>query len=451
MAPRVFNMFRVEDLRNKILFTLGMLVLYRVGTHIPAPGIDIDAIQVLRQRTDETGGALAFLRLFSGGALTQFAIFALGILPYITASIIMQILGVVIPRVEQWQQMGAVGQRKITQTTRYMAVGIALLQSTAFAFLFHNGGGGFGLGGGAGNGTSLDLLPIFTPGRVGLVVLTLTAGTALLMWMGELITEHGIGNGMSLLIFASIVSSLPNQGALVRTDAGTFGLIGVIFLFILLLVAIVFVEQGQRRIPVQFAKRVVGRKQYGGQSTYIPLKVNQSGVIPIIFASSVLYLPQLLSSVLPSDADPTNNTWGESVQRWIDSNLTRSDSPFYLLFFGMLIIGFAYFYTAITFDPVKQADNIRKQGGFIPGIRPGPQTERYLSRILNRVTLAGALFIAGVALVPTFILAKILDQGNVGQISFGGISILIAVGVALETMKQIDSQLMMRNYEGFLK
>ncbi|MFV2038810.1 MAG: preprotein translocase subunit SecY, partial [Acidimicrobiales bacterium] len=242
MAARIFNMFRVEDLRNKILFTLAMLVLYRVGTHIPAPGIDIDAIQVLRDRTDETGGALAFLRLFSGGALTQFAIFALGILPYITASIIMQILGVVIPRVEQWQQMGAVGQRRITQTTRYMAIGIALLQSTAFAFLFHNGGGGFGQGGaGHDSGTSLDLLPIFTPGRVGLVVLTLTAGTALLMWMGELITEQGIGNGMSLLIFASVVSSLPNQGALVRTDAGTVGLVGIIFLFILLLVAIVFV------------------------------------------------------------------------------------------------------------------------------------------------------------------------------------------------------------------
>ncbi len=450
MAARVFNMFRVEDLRNKILFSLSMLVLYRIGTHIPAPGIDIDAIQVLRDRTDENGGALAFLRLFSGGALTQFAIFALGILPYITASIIMQILGVVIPRVEQWQQMGAVGQRKITQTTRYMTIGIALLQSTAFAFLFHNGGGGFG-GAPAGGGASLDLLPIFTPGRVALVVLTLTAGTALLMWMGELITDKGIGNGMSLLIFVSVVSSLPNQGALVRTDAGLAGLVGIIILFIMLLVAIVFVEQGQRRIPVQFAKRVVGRKQYGGQSTYIPLKVNQSGVIPIIFASSVLYLPQLMSSVLPSDADPANNTWGESVQLWINDNLARSDSPFYLLFFGMLIIGFAYFYTAITFDPVKQADNIRKQGGFIPGIRPGRQTERYLGRILNRVTLAGAIFIAAVALVPTFILAKVLDQGNVGQISFGGISILIAVGVALETMKQIDSQLMMRNYEGFLK
>ena len=445
MAASILNMFRVEDLRNKVLFTLGMLALYRVGCFVPAPGIDIDAIQLLKETTDENGGALAFLRLFSGGALTQFAIFALGIMPYITASIIMQILGVVIPRVEQWQQMGAVGQRKITQATRYLTIGIALIQSTAFAFLFHNGGGGFGSA--PSSGTQLDLLPKFTAPRVALVVLTLTAGTALLMWMGELISQKGIGNGMSLIIFASVVSALPNQGALVRTDAGMGGLIGVIILFGAMLVAIVFVEQGQRRIPVQFAKRVVGRKQYGGQSTYIPLKVNQSGVIPIIFASSVLYLPQLLVSVLPSDNDPANKTWGESIQSWIDSNLVVSDS----LFFGLLIVGFSYFYTAITFDPVKQADNIRKQGGFIPGIRPGPQTERYLGKILNRITLAGAIFIALVALAPTFILAKVLDQGNVGQVSFGGISILIAVGVALETMKQIDSQLMMRNYEGFLK
>ncbi len=449
MAANVLNMFRVTDLRNKILFTLAIIGLYRVGAFIPAPGIDIDAIQVLRERSEENGGALAFLRLFSGGALTQFAIFALGILPYITASIIMQILGVVIPRVEQWQQMGAVGQRKITQTTRYMTIAIALLQSTAFAFLFHNGGGGFG--GASSDGTQLDLLPNFTVGRVILVVLTLTAGTALLMWMGELVTQYGIGNGMSILIFASVVASLPNQGALVRTDAGWTGVIGVSLLYLVLLVAIVFVEQGQRRIPVQFAKRVVGRKQYGGQSTYIPLKVNQSGVIPIIFASSVLYLPQLLAAVLPADDDPANNTWGESVQQWVNDNLVVSDSPFYILFFGLLIIGFAYFYTAITFDPVKQADTIRKQGGFIPGIRPGPQTERYLARILNRITLAGALFIAMVALLPTFVLAKVLDQGNVGAVSFGGISILIAVGVALEVMKQIDSQLMMRNYEGFLK
>jgi len=449
VAATVLNMFRVRDLRNKIFFTLLILGMYRVGAYIPAPGIDIDAIQVLRESTDENGGALAFLRLFSGGALTQFAIFALGIMPYITGSIIMQILGVVIPRVEQWQQMGAVGQRKITQATRYLTVAIALLQSTAFAFLFHNGGGGFG--GQGGGGTQLDLLPNFTAPRVALVVLVLTAGTALLMWMGELITTKGIGNGMSILIFASVVSSLPNQGALVRADAGTIGLIAVIFLFTLLLIAIVFVEQGQRRIPVQFAKRVVGRRQYGGQSTYIPLKVNQSGVIPIIFASSVLYLPQLLSSVLPSDSDPRNNTWGESVQSWIDNNLVTSDSLAYLVFFGLLIVGFAYFYTAITFDPVKQADTIRTQGGFIPGIRPGHQTERYLGRILNRITLAGAVFIAAVALVPTFVLAKVLDSGNAGQISFGGISILIAVGVALETMKQIDSQLLMRNYEGFLK
>lgn len=444
------NMFRVEDLRNKILFTLAIIVLYRVGSFIPAPGIDIDAIQVLRDRS-EAGGALALFRLFSGGALTQFAIFALGIMPYITASIIMQILGVVIPRVEQWQQMGAVGQRKITQATRYLTIGIAILQSTAFAFLFHNGGGGFGQGGG--QGQDLDLLPNFSVGRVFLVVLTLTAGTALLMWMGELVTQKGIGNGMSLIIFASVVSILPSTGSTVRQDAGWGGLALVLLLFVVLLVAIVFVEQGQRRIPVQFAKRQVGRRQMGGQNTYIPLKVNQSGVIPIIFASSVLYLPQLLAAVLPSNNNQIQgDTWGEDVQNWVDSNLALPDSFWYLAIFSLLIIGFAYFYTAISFDPVKQADNIRKQGGFIPGIRPGIQTERYLARILNRITLPGALFIAAVAVVPTYLLALMLDRGNIAAAtSFGGISILIAVGVALETMKQIDSQLMMRNYEGFLK
>ena len=434
MLQRVLNIFRVDDLRNKILFTLMIIAIYRLGAFVPAPGVDIEAVQALRDSANQ-GGILGFMQLFSGGALTQFAVFALGIMPYITASIIMQILGVVIPRIEQWQQQGAVGQRKITQWTRYLTMMIAVVQSTSFAFLFHSGG----LVG------DVDLLPKFNAWTVFVVVLTLTTGTALLMWMGELITQRGIGNGMSLLIFASVVSTLPAQGALVQAENGTLPLIVLIVVAVALLVGIVFVEQGQRRIPVQFAKRVVGKRMYGGQSTYIPLKVNQSGVIPIIFASSVLYLPNLIAVALPD-----TGIWG-SIQRWVDGNLADPASPVYLFFFGVMIIGFAYFYTAISFDPAKQADTIRKQGGFIPGIRPGPQTERYLGRILNRVTLAGALFIALVALIPTFILAKVLDEGNVGQISFGGISILIAVGVALETMKQIDSQLMMRNYEGFLK
>jgi len=441
---RVLNMFRVADLRNKIFFTLAMIGLYRLGSFIPAPGVDVEAVQQLRDQAN-LGGILGYMQLFSGGALTQFAIFALGIMPYITSSIIMQILGVVIPKIEQWQQQGAVGQRKITQWTRYMTVSIAIVQSTSFAFLFHNGGI---------TGNNLDLLPRFNAWTVFIVVLTLTSGTALLMWMGELMTQRGIGNGMSLLIFASVVSSLPAQGALVSQVNGNGALTALIFVAVMLLVAIVFVEQGQRRIPVQFAKRVVGRRMYGGQSTYIPLKVNQSGVIPIIFASSVLYLPNLMAAALP------NSGWGGSVQSWVDRNLANPAAITYLIFFGLLIVGFAYFYTAISFDPAKQADTIRKQGGFIPGIRPGPQTERYLARILSRITFPGALFIAGVALIPSILINMTLDGattttggfgGGAGGFAFGGISLLIASGVALETMKQIDSQLMMRNYEGFLK
>jgi preprotein translocase subunit SecY len=435
----VRNTFRIPDLRGKILFSLLVILLYRLGSFIPAPGIDLDAVQELRRLAESGAGVLGFLQLFSGGALTQFAVFALGIMPYITSSIIMQILTVVIPKLEEWQQMGAVGQRKITQWTRYVAIAIATLQATGFAFLFHNGGGGL-LGQ---QSTGIDILPNFTPGRVLLVVSTLVAGFALLMWMGELITQRGIGNGMSLLIFSSVVSSFPGSGAALHAERGTTFLMGMLLVAIVLLVGIVFIEQGQRRIPVQFAKRVVGRRMYGGQSTYIPLKVNQSGVIPIIFASSVLYLPLLVTQVLPSSP----GSWGVSVQDWVNANLVQPDSIFYIVIFGLLILGFAYFYTAIAFDPAKQADNIRKQGGFIPGIRPGPQTERYLARILNRITLPGALFVAFIALLPSLFLAFF----DVQNFPFAGISILIAVGVALETMKQIDSQLMMRNYEGFLK
>ena len=438
---RVFRVLSITDLRNKILFTLFIISLYRLGAFIPAPGVDIEAVQGFRDQANSSGGILGFIQLFSGGALTQFAVFALGIMPYITASIIMQVLGVVVPRIEQWQQQGAVGQRKITQWTRYLTVGIAVVQSTSFAFLFHSGAL-----------VTVDLLPDFTVWTVFVVVLTLTTGTALLMWMGEIITQRGIGNGMSLLIFASVVSTLPAQFTAVQTNNGYLALTLFVLVALILLVCIVFVEQGQRRIPVQFAKRVVGRRMYGGQNTYIPLKVNQSGVIPIIFASSVLYLPTLLGAAMP------NNSVGNAVRDFINNHLTSPTSPVYLFFFGLMIIGFAYFYTAITFDPIKQADTIRKQGGFIPGIRPGRQTERYLARILSRTTLPGALFVASVALVPSILIAVTLGTGvesgqgaGASSFAFGGISLLIAVGVALETMKQIDSQLMMRNYEGFLK
>ena len=435
------NIFRIQDLRRKIMFTLFIIAAYRLGSQVPVPGIDFDAIVSLREQASSTGGVLALLNLFSGGALTNFAIFALGIMPYITASIIIQILTVAIPRFEQLQQQGAVGQRKLTQYTRYLTLGIAFVQATGITFIF-----GRGQGTALGNTAGVIVIPDFTFNRVALVILSLTAGTALLMWMGELISQRGVGNGMSLLIFASVVSTIPFDGARLLAVQGTVYLAAAIIVAVGMMVAIIFIEQGQRRIPVQFSRRQVGRRLYGGQNTYIPLKVNQSGVIPVIFASSILFLPVLLSNVA---------NWGW-LQTAVDEYLTQPDNIAYILFFGGLIVGFAYFYTAISFDPVRQADNIRKQGGFIPGIRPGPQTERYLARVLNRITLPGALFIAMVALLPSVLLSLTSDLDALGSggagaaIGFGGVSILIASGVALETMKQVDSQLLMRNYEGFL-
>jgi preprotein translocase subunit SecY len=427
-------MFKVPDLRNKILFTLTMIVAYRFGAHIPVPGIDYDQVKQLQDEAEQQG-TIGFLNLFSGGALSQFAIFALGIMPYITASIIVQILGVVIPKLEEWQNQGAVGQRKITQWTRYLTIAIALLQATGLTFVFGRGGANsvfFGQG-----APSVVLLPGFPLPRVLLVILTLTAGTVLLMWIGELMTEKGIGNGMSMLIFASVVSSLPFQyyALLKESQFVVFGFLVVLSL--VTLVAIVTMELAQRRIPVQFAKRVVGRRMYGGQSTYIPLKINQAGVIAIIFASSVLFLPALLVQVVP---------W-EPIQDFVNNYILDTTNWLHLLLYGLLIIGFSYFYNSIAFSPEKQADQLRKQGGFIPGIRPGPQTERYLRKVLNRLTLPGAIFIAIIALLPSIVLAI----GGVNRFPFGGTTVLIAVGVALELNKQIDSQLMMRNYEGFLK
>ena len=434
MLSSVKNVFKVPDLRGKVLFTILMIMLYRFGAFIPVPGVDLQAVKQLKDATQE-GGTFSFLNLFSGGALSTFAIFALGIMPYITSSIIMQILGVVVPKLEEWQSQGAVGQRKITQWTRYLAIVISLIQATAYTLYFARGGSSLLLPG----ATQLDvvLLPNAGLGRVLLSVMTLTAGACLLMWMGEAITQRGIGNGMSIMIFSSVVAGLPAGYDRLRRESGIPIFLVMIAISIVILVAIVFIEQGQRRIPVQFAKRVVGRRMYGGQSTYIPLKINQSGIIPIIFASSVLYLPTLLANV-------ANWDW---LTRFVDTYLVDSGNWLHLLVYGTMIVAFAYFYNAIAFDPVKQADQIRKQGGFIPGIRPGPQTERYLAKVLNRLTLPGALFIAMIALLPGIVLAV----ANVSSFPFGGTTVLIAVGVALETMKQIDSQLMMRNYEGFLK
>ncbi len=431
------NMFRVADLRKKVLFTLGVIVIYRFGASIPCPGIDFNAVQSLVSSSSHAG-VISFLNLFSGGALTKFAVFGLGIMPYITSSIIIQLLMVVIPKFEQWREEGATGQKKLTQVTRYLTIALAIMQSTGLAYVFHNGGGGLL---GNGSGVNVDLIPKFTIPRVLLIVLTMTAGTVVVMWLGELITQRGIGQGMSVLIFTNVVATMPAGGAAVKAEAGWLKLGIIIVVSLAILVGIVFVEQGQRRIPVTFAKRVVGRRMYGGQSTYIPMKVNTGGVVPIIFASSVLYFPILLSNVLPSHG------WGKTLQAWISAHLAQPNDLFYIGLYGVLILAFAYFYAAITFDPHQQADVIRKQGGYIPGIRPGPSTERHLQTILNRITMPGALWLAFIALLPSLFLAWF----HIQNYPFAGTTILIAVGVALETMKQVDSQLMLRNYEGFLK
>jgi preprotein translocase subunit SecY len=434
---RLKNMFRVPDLRNKIFFTIFVVFLFRVGSHIPVPYVDFEAIQQLREGGREAGGVLGLFDLFSGGALTAVSVFFLGIMPYITASIIMQLLGVVIPKLEEWQKEGQSGQKKITQWTRYLTVALALMQSTAFVFVLKSGNGGL-LGQ---SNFQLDpgtvLIPNFTAYKAVMIVVTWTAGTALVMWLGELITQRGIGNGMSMLIFTSVVSRIPFQGTLILEQKHLFGFLVILGLVLAMVLAIVWVESGQRRIPVQFAKRVVGRRMYGGQSTYIPLKVNQSGVIPVIFATSLLAFPALVATVMPKGA-----------QDWIQAHLLgdATTSWFYIGTFALLILFFSYFYTAIAFNPQQQADIIRKQGGFIPGIRPGPPTERYLAKVLNRITLPGAIFLTVIALSPNLV----FKWWNV-QIPFGGTGILIAVGVMLETMKQLDSQLMMRNYEGFLR
>ncbi|MEA2477072.1 MAG: preprotein translocase subunit SecY [Actinomycetota bacterium] len=423
------NAFKVPDLRKKILFTVLIIGVYRLGAHIPTPGIDVQKAHQFASGVQ--GGALAFINLFSGGALTQLAIFALGIMPYITSSIIMQLLTVVIPKLEAWSKEGEAGYKKITQWTRYLTVALAILQSTGLAFLFHNGNITDA------NGNSIDLIPHFSAGRVALIVLSLTAGTSLIMWLGEIITQRGVGNGMSILIFASIISRLPSEGNGILAQKGGFIFTIICAIGVGIIVAIVIMEQGQRRIPVQYAKRVVGRKMYGGSSTYIPLKVNQAGVIPIIFASSVLYIPQLLQNVIQN----------KGIQSFLTNNLLNPRSFLYMLIYGLLVVFFSYFYTAITFNPVDVADNMKQYGGFVPGIRPGRQTAEYLDRILTRITLPGAIFVAAIALIPSVFLAT----QNIQRLPFGGTSILITVGVTLETMKQIESQLMMRHYEGFLK
>ena len=429
------NMFKVPDLRGKILFTLAIFGVYRLGATIPVPGIDLEAVQAFQEQ-QQAGGIYGLLNLFSGGALEQFSVFSLGIIPYITASIMMQLLTVVIPKLQSLQDEGEAGRKVITQWTRYTTVVLALIQSTGFTYLFHVGRFTNGI----------DLVPNYTPGRVALIVLTMTAGTAFVMWLGEQISQRGIGNGMSLLIFVSILSQFPFVFGQIWGQTAAVGLflrfVVIILVFMVVIVTIIYVDQGQRRIPVSFAKRVRGRRVMGGQNTYIPLKVNTAGVIPVIFATSMLLFPSLIVTAIPSDAG-----WVQALYRWVDENLGGGGqiSWWYVALLFSLIIFFTYFYNAIQFDPARQAEMLQRQGGFIPGVRPGGQTASFLSRILNRITLPGSVFLAVIAVLPA--LAGLL--WNI-PISFSGVSILIVVGVALETMKQIESQLTMRNYEGFL-
>jgi preprotein translocase subunit SecY len=424
------NSFRVPDLRAKILFTLFIIAIFRFGSWVPVPVVDVGFVQDELERQGSQG-FVQIISLFSGGALTRFSVFALGIMPYITSSIIMQLLTVVIPKLQQWQEQGEAGTKKINQWTRYVTVVLALLQATGLAFLFNNP---------SAVGLSRSIFPqgTFTTPNVLLIVLVMTAGTAMIMWLGELITQRGVGNGMSILIFTSVISTLPFEGAAILRAGGTGKFIAIFLIGIGIIVAVVYMDQGQRRVPVQYAKRVVGRKMTSGGSTYLPLKVNQAGVIPIIFATSIMYFPVLIASVF------SGQQW---LQDFVTNYIQNPRSVVYMAILATLIVFFAYFYTAIQFDPVRTADNLRKQGGFIPGIRPGQPTADYLNDILVRITLPGSLFLAAVALIPTVVLAV----WGLQQFPFGGTSILIAVGVALETMKQIESQLMMRHYEGFLR
>ncbi len=416
MWQSLLNAWKLPDLRKKLLFTAMIIGLYRLGCYIPVPGVDVDAVKNLTG----TGGVLDFINLFSGGALQQMAIFAMGIMPYITASIIMQLLTMVSKRLEALMKEGPAGQKKVNQYTRYFTAALALVEAVGFVFLFDSKYGAFGQGGVGG----LEFV---------LVALTLTVGAVMVMWLGELITQRGIGNGISLMIFASIVSRLPSGlRKLFTLNPGIWVLMAVIAVAVV--VFIVLVTQGQRRIPVQYAKRVVGRKVYGGQSTYLPLRVNMAGVIPVIFASSVLMFPVTLAEMAP---------WGWAKKL---AEIFGPNSWWYLVAEVILIILFTYFYTAVQFNPIDQADNLKKYGGFVPGIRPGRPTAAYLDRVLTRITLPGALFLAAIVLLPTA-----LYKGLSVPFYFGGTSILIVVGVALDTMQQMESQLLMRHYEGFLK
>ncbi len=422
---------RTPDLRKKILFTLGLIALYRLGAVVPTPGVDYSAVQRCIDVV-EGNSVYAMINLFSGGALLQLSIFALGIMPYITASIILQLMTVVIPRLESLKKEGQAGQAKITQYTRYLTIALAVLQSTAILSLARTQGALF-------SGCNETLIPNQGVWILMVMVLAMTAGTAVIMWFGELITERGIGNGMSLLIFASIIATVPAQFASIWGSHGAFTFFLTLAVGVVVMGFVVFVEQAQRRIPVQYAKRMVGRRMYGGTSTYIPLKVNMAGVIPVIFASSLLFIPTLLVQLTGSQSD---------IAIWIQQNFGTGTGAWYLLFYFVLIVFFCYFYVSITFNPVDVADDMKKYGGFIPGIRAGRPTADYLDYVLTRLTAPGSLYLGLIAVLPVFAFGLL---GVSGQFIFGGTSLLIMVGVGLDTVKQIESQLQQRNYEGFLR
>jgi preprotein translocase subunit SecY len=424
------------DLRRKILFTLGILALYRLGSQLPSPGVNFANVQQCISGLDQSG-VFGLISLFSGGALLQLSVFSLGILPYITASIIIQLLTVVIPRFEQLKKEGQAGQNKLTQYTRYLTVALAILQSTGIIALATRGQL-FG-------SCPAQVIPDQSLFSLSVVVITMTAGTAIIMWFGELITERGVGNGMSILMFTSIAARIPTEGQSILQQGGGLVFTAICVFGLLIIGFVIFLEQAQRRIPVQYAKRMIGRRMYGGTSTYLPLKVNQAGVIPVIFASSLLYLPQLIISLT------TNQGSSGGWQQWMQTYIVDASAPGHIALYFGLIIFFTYFYVAITFNPDERADEMRKFGGFIPGIRPGRPTSEYLSYVLNRITLPGSLYLGIVAVLPTFFLGVTGNQGTNNNFPFGGTAVLIMVGVGLDTIKQIESQLMQRNYEGFLR
>ncbi|HEY3088237.1 MAG TPA: preprotein translocase subunit SecY [Jatrophihabitantaceae bacterium] len=440
MLSAFASAFRTPDLRNKLLFTLGIIVLYRVGASVPTPNTNTHNINTcLNTASQGTKNVYSLINLFSGGALLKLSVFALGIMPYITASIIIQLLVVVIPRFDQLKKEGQAGQQKLTQYSRYLTIGLALLQSTGFIALAKSGQLFSGCADAQGN--PLSVLYKTDTWTLSTMVLCMMAGTAVIMWMGELITDRGVGNGMSVLMFTSIAARIPNEGNTILTRSGGFVFFLIICLGLAIIAAVVFVEQAQRRIPVQYAKRMIGRRQYGGTSTYLPLKVNQAGVIPVIFASSLLYIPQLISQL-------QGNT-SSGFQRFVNTYLINQQSWFHISLYFILIIFFTFFYVSITFNPVERADDMKKYGGFIPGIRPGRPTAEYLQFVLSRITLPGSIYLAIVAVLPNFFFS--ITGGNNQNFPFGGTAVLIMVGVALDTVKQIESQLMQRNYEGFLR